>query len=110
MDNRNQQVQRETNLAKTLFLITGASLLTWLPFQIVMIWPSLISSLEIIYIIKLLQFSNSLVNVIIYPFRISEFKGALFRMLQGFVTPFCRKTRIRGLRIPRTEDKNETSI
>lgn len=110
MDNRNQQVQRETNLAKTLFLITGASLLTWLPFQIVTIWPSLISSLEILYIIKLLQFSNSLVNVIIYPFRISEFKGALFRMLQGFVTPFCRKTRIRVLRIPRTEDKNETPI
>ena len=28
-------------------------------------------------IIKFLQFSNSLVNVIIYPFRISEFKNAL---------------------------------
>ena len=34
-----------------------------------------------VYIIKFLQFSNSLVNVTIYPFRISEFKNALLQML-----------------------------
>ena len=56
------------------------------------------------FIIKLLQFSNSLVNVIIYPFRISEFKGALLRMLRAFVTEFSRKTSRR-----RTEDVNETA-
>jgi len=33
MGNRNHVV-RETRLAKTLFIITAASLLTWLPFQI----------------------------------------------------------------------------
>ena len=106
MDNQNQQIQREKKLAKTLFLITGASLLTWLPFQIIII----LGLLAIIgpfgfRIIKLLQFSNSLVNVIIYPFRIPEFKGALLTMLRGFVTAFCRKTNRH-----RVEDLNETAI
>jgi len=113
--NRNQQIQGETKLAKTLFFIMGASLLTWLPFQMITIitsisWSFLFSGSNrfgIICIIKLLQFSNSLVNVIIYPFRISEFKGALLRMLRGFITPFSRKTSIRR----RTEDVNrETAI
>ena len=107
MDNQNQQIQRETKLAKTLFLITGASLLTWLPFQIINMWPLLffkIHSSGIFYIIKLLHFSNSLVNVIIYPFRIPEFKGALLKMLRGFVTACSRKTNRR-----RTEDVNETA-
>ena len=107
MDNQNQQIQRETKLAKTLFLITGASFLTWLPFQIINMWPLLffkIHSSGIFYIIKLLHFSNSLVNVIIYPFRITEFKGALLKMLRGFVTACSRKTNRR-----RTEDVNETA-
>ena len=95
MDNQNQQIQRETKLAKTLFLITGTSLLTWLPFQIM---NTLLSSKLGIFapfgiwqIIKLLQFSNSLVNVIIYPFRIPEFKGDLLRMLRGLVIAFSLK-------------------
>lgn len=115
MDNQNQQIERETKLTKTMFLIIGASLLTWLPFQVlnlliyfqsIRIKPFAI----IMYIIKLLQFSNSLVNVIIYPLRISEFKGALLRMLQGFVTPFRSKTSRRSRRSERTEDGNETAI
>ena len=105
MENRNQQIQRETKLVKTLFLITGASLLTWLPFQIVNILETYRIAFFGTYIIKLLQFSNSLVNVIIYPFRIPEFKGALLTILRGFVTAFSRKTNRR-----RTEDVNETAI
>lgn len=108
MDNQNQQIQRETKLAKTLFLITGASFLTWLPFQITIMSPLLLFksySSGIFYIIKLLHFSNSLVNVIIYPFRITEFKGALLKMLRGFVPACRRKTNRR-----RTENVNETTI
>ena len=108
MDNQNQQIQRETKLAKTLFLITGASLLTWLPFQLINMLSFVVVRLlpvGILRIIKLLQFSNSLVNVIIYPFRIPEFKGALLRMLRGFVTAFSRKTNRR-----RTEQVIETAI
>ena len=108
LDDQNHLMQRETKLAKTLFLTTGASLLTWLPFQIVNMWPYLfvrIHPFGIFFIIKLLQFSNSLVNVIIYPFRISEFKGALLRMLPGFVTSFRRETNRSS-----TEEVNETAI
>ena len=108
MDNQNQQIQRETKLAKTLFLITGASLLTWLPFQIfnmLRFFHVRILPFGILIVIKLLQFSNSLVNVIIYPFRIPEFKGVLLRMLRDFVTAFSRKTNRR-----RTEDVIETAI
>ena len=87
MGNRNHVV-REKRLAKTLFIITAAPLLTWLPFQT---WNLLANRgvlgdfpkiNMIINIIKFLQFSNSLVNVIIYPFRISEFKNALLQMLR----------------------------
>ena len=57
---------REVKLTKTLFMITRASLLTWLPFQIKNVLVVATS-----FAIKFLLFSNSLVNVIIYPFRIS---------------------------------------
>ena len=87
MGNQNHVV-REKRLAKTLFIITAASLLTWLPFQILLL---LLNFSEIrnqphlnatVFVIKVLQFSNSLVNVIIYPFRISEFKNTLLQMLR----------------------------
>ena len=87
MFNQNH-IRREKRLAKTIFLITGTSLLTWLPFHIlsllvfcIPIWnfPYIGAT---IFVIKSLQFSNSLVNVIIYPFRISEFKNALLQMFK----------------------------
>jgi len=86
MGNQNHIV-RETRLAKTLFIITAASLLTWLPFQVLnlLLYFGLIRGFPYInittHVIKFLQFSNSLVNVIIYPFRISQFKNAFLRML-----------------------------
>ena len=43
-----------------------------------------------VFIIKFLQFSNSLVNVMIYPFRIPEFKRTLFQILNFCVIPFRR--------------------
>ena len=88
-----KHVTSEAKLAKTLFMIIGASLLTWLPFQII----NVLVNFEVIsyfpyfyatiYIVKFLQFSNSLVNVIIYPFRISEFKNALLQMFHCCVIP-----------------------
>ena len=92
MGNQNH-VTREAKLAKTLFMITGASLLTWLPFQIInkfvnfdviRYFPYLNAT---VYIVKFLQFSNSLVNVIIYPFRISDFKNALLQVFHCCVIP-----------------------
>ena len=96
---RNQNhIKREVKLAKTLALITRTSLFTWLPFQI------LNTSIELnitgkfhlfqltLFIIKFFQFSNSFVNVIIYPFRIPEFKRTLFQILNFCVSPFRRSS------------------
>ena len=98
MVNQNHGEARETKLAKTLFLITGASLLTWLPFQIINLLVIFNPNIAIylfhtpgtVSTIKLLQFSNSLLNVIIYPFRIPEFKNALLQILRCCVVPFQR--------------------
>ena len=81
-----RHIAREKKLTKTLFMITAASLLTWLPFYILTVVIPFTTPLQPLsssgfWTIKLLQFSNSLVNVIIYPFRIREFKGALLKML-----------------------------
>ena len=91
---RNQAyAAREAKLAKTLFMITGASLLTWLPIQIInALLPFNVIGFfpnfnVFIYSVKLLHFSNSLVNVIIYPFRISEFKNALVQMFRCRINP-----------------------
>ena len=84
----NQNQSREARLAKTLFLITGASILTWLPFQILNIvlqfgvTANFSYSTLTILLVRVLQFSNSLVNVIIYPFRIPGFRKTLRRMLR----------------------------
>ena len=98
MGNQNRGMAREARLAKTLFLITGASLLTWLPFQIVNFLLLLNTSVRMpglhkpvtIITVKLLQFSNSLVNVIIYPFRIPEFSNTLRQILHCCVVPIRR--------------------
>ena len=77
---RNHRAARESKLAKTLFLVTGASLLTWTPFQIMnnlFLFQGLQISPTVFYLSKILQFSNSLVNVVIYPLRIPEFKTTL---------------------------------
>ena len=106
MGNRNHVV-RETALAKTLLIITAASLFSWLPFQI---WNLLVNRHELeyfphinmtFYIIKFLQFSNSLVNVIIYPFRISEFKNALLQMLRCWASPLYRRNQV----VPRSQGR-----
>ena len=86
-------VIREAKLANTLFFITGASVFTWLPFQILILLVNLqitanFSHLQMtIFIIRVLQYSNSFVNVIIYPLRIPEFKNFLLHLLRCCVGP-----------------------
>ena len=96
MGNQNNvHVKREAKLAKTLLMITGASLFTWLPFQITVILIHLnviITSPHLklmILIVKLLHFTNSLVNVIIYQFSIPDFKNGLLKILRCRVVPFA---------------------
>ena len=96
---RNQNdIKREVKLAKTPAFITGTSLFTWLPFQIL----NILFQLKVMenvhrikfafFVIKILQFSNSFVNVIIYPFRIPEFRRTLFQILNFRVIPLRRSS------------------
>ena len=62
---------RDLKLAKTVGLITGVFLVTWLPFEFLVVVCSLCNSQDvspaIVFIIKLLQFGNSVINIVIYP-------------------------------------------
>ena len=86
---KQNHIKREVKLAKTLALITGTTLFTWLPFQIINILYDLkvMENFHLlgltIFVIKILQFGNSFVNVIIYQFRIPEFKRMLFQILNS---------------------------
>ena len=81
-----QRATRESKLANTLFLVIGASLLTWIPYQMINNlsyfkgWGLQISS-TVFCLSKILKFRNSLVNVVIYPLRIQEFKTVLKNIL-----------------------------
>ena len=93
---RNHRAARESKLAKTLFLVTGASLLAWTPFQIMnnlFLFQGLQISLTVFYLSKILQFSNSLVNVVIYPLRIPEFKTTLKNIIH------CCRLHLRDLQL-----------
>ena len=81
---RNHRAARESKLANTLFLVTGASLLTWTPFQMInniSLFEVFRISLTVSNLIKILQYSNSLVNVVIYPLRIPELKTTLKKII-----------------------------
>jgi len=80
---------RERKLTKTLFIVTLVSLLTWLPYVIfIFLENASISSLlvfRIHYSLVVLFYANSLVNPILYTFRIPEFKRALVSLFRRSV-------------------------
>ncbi|XP_078364207.1 adenosine receptor A2b-like [Oculina patagonica] len=76
----------EVKLSKTLLLITGTFVLTWLPFQVLVIVLNMCSPCKsvpavVVYAIKLLQFGNSFSNCIIYCIRMQGYRNALFNIL-----------------------------
>ncbi|XP_044170958.1 neuropeptide FF receptor 2-like [Acropora millepora] len=80
--------RRERKLTKTLFIVTVASLLLTLPIIILRIYSLVVShTLRMIwgrtywrlnYSLLLLFFGNTLVNPVLYAFRMPEFRRALF--------------------------------
>ena len=79
--------KREKHLAMTLFIVTVLSLMTWLPF-IINHEIELVASLRpgpvqhnIELLTEIVQLTNSLINPIVYVFRMKEFREALFHML-----------------------------
>ena len=83
---------REQKLTKTLFIMTVVSLLLWLPLVVVLylsrLGDSSFTSLPFstsFYLYKaflFLFYANSLVNPILYAFRMPEFKRALVSLLR----------------------------
>ena len=82
---------RERKLTKTLFIVTVVSLLLTLPVTILMIRERALFTSTMIsrrtyywlnYSFLFLFYSNSLVNPVLYTFRMPEFRRALFSFLQ----------------------------
>ncbi|XP_022790096.1 adenosine receptor A1-like [Stylophora pistillata] len=71
----------ERRLSMTLFFITAIFVVSWLPFQLVFILVHFCKtckfSVNTVFLIKLLHYSNSFMNTAVYSFRIPEFKEAL---------------------------------
>ena len=83
----------EKKLAIALSLVTGIFMFTWMPFEVVIIIVHFCKqcnhpSNRLVYVIKLLQYSNSFVNTLVYSFRMQEFRRAIISFLRsGSLSP-----------------------
>ena len=77
--------ERNRKLTTSLLILTVVSLVTWMPFVIYhflfLFKDNFAFQLNIFYFFKLLQYANSLVNPIIYAFRIPKFRKAAIHLL-----------------------------
>jgi len=71
----------ERRLSITLLCVTAIFVLSWLPFQLIFILvhfcKTCVFSMNTVFFIKLLHYSNSFMNAAVYTFRIPEFKEAI---------------------------------
>ncbi|XP_022790095.1 adenosine receptor A1-like [Stylophora pistillata] len=84
LPNEVQGDNQNNKLAKTLVIITATFLLTWCPHQITNLLFSFCMSCSqrpyaytVVHVMKILQFSNSFINVIIYTLRFPEYRQTL---------------------------------
>lgn len=79
-----KDMKLEQRLSITLLCVTAIFVFSWLPFQIVFILVHFCKacslSPNIGFFIKLLHYSNSFMNTVIYTFRIPEFKEAIVEL------------------------------
>ena len=88
---QSNQVRRK-HLAKTLFIVTMLSVLTWFPFGLAILLPYVLKQKESISTSisfggRCLQLANSFLNPIVYCFRMPEFRQTLKRMFIKRVKP-----------------------
>ena len=80
---RSFRQNQEARFSRAIFVVTAASFITWMPFLYyniaVRVWPDLIPW-SAMFFIKLLQYSNSFVNFVIYIVRFSSYRKALFSL------------------------------
>ena len=88
------QARKNVHLNRTLLLITAIFVLSWLPFQVLAavlnfcISCNSNTTLIILHVIKLLQYSNSFMNFLVYCFRMPDYRKALSQM---FAKPRCSR-------------------
>ena len=85
---RRRGVEKDKRLAITLFLITGIFIVTWMPFEVIIIIVHFCHycknpSHRLVYVIKLLQYSNSFVNTLVYSFRMQDFRRAILNIFRS---------------------------
>ena len=79
--------KRNKELAKTLFIVTVLSLITWLPISVVFYLRSTLEGLTIFYSARCLQLANSFINPVVYCFRMPMFRSTLKTMFLKKKTP-----------------------
>ncbi|XP_031567180.1 cannabinoid receptor 1-like [Actinia tenebrosa] len=76
--------KRERHLAMTMFLVTILTLITWLPYLVIQVY-SYVSlsciSFHIFLLTILVQFSNSIINPIVYVLRMHDFRRGLIALV-----------------------------
>ena len=86
---RSFRQNQEARFSRTIFLVTAASFITWMPFLFdniaLRVWPDLISW-SAFFLIKLLHYSNSFVNFVIYILRFPSYRKTLFSLCR-FMCP-----------------------
>ena len=98
---------QDRKLTVSLFIVTAVSLVTWLPFQALYFAMFRFNStpftvfIRLYYPFILLLFANSLVNPIIYSFRMTQFRQAALRLV-------CR--RLAERQVPAIEMRNEAEV
>jgi len=90
------RARTEARMSKILFLITGTFVLTWLPFKVLLVVVNMCVPCSrkmlavVVFVLKLLQFSNSFINFLIYCLRMPDYRKAvsqLFSSANPAVTP-----------------------
>ena len=80
---RSFRQKQEARFSGTIFLVTAASFITWIPFLCVWIaiWVSPVPiPWSPIFLIKLIHYGNSFVNFVIYILRFNSYRKALFSL------------------------------
>ena len=103
------RARSEARLSKTVFLITGMFIVTWMPFQVLVIVILKCVTcnsvpIVVVFVIKLLQFSNSIINLFIYCFRMPIYRRTLFALF-----PSCNCCHSRSRVLPFV-DHQATSV
>ena len=89
-DRSRRAIENDRKLSLTVFIVTTVFILTWLPFHVINLivflrcksFPCLAQpSHQLIYTVKLLHYTNSILNPVIYSLRLQDFRSTLKKFL-----------------------------